>query len=67
MTNDGLETLLWWLAIYFAPWLVSLMRRHRSKLAIFITNLVFGWTLLGWIIALIWACTGNVEEKRKPA
>jgi hypothetical protein len=26
-------------------------------LPIFLVNLFFGWTFVGWIISLIWACT----------
>jgi hypothetical protein len=25
------------------------------------TDQLLGWTLLGWIVALIWACNSNVE------
>ena len=43
------------LCIYFAPALIAGYRRHRNVTAIFLLNLLLGWTLLGWIIALIWA------------
>jgi hypothetical protein len=49
-----------WLVIaYFAPFLFSLIRGHNDKLAIFLLNLLLGWTLLGWVIALIWSATSN--------
>jgi hypothetical protein len=44
--------------IYFLPTIIALARGHLSTLAIFLLNLFLGWTLLGWIIALIWSCTG---------
>jgi hypothetical protein len=44
--------------IYFLPTILALARGHLSTLAIFLLNLFLGWTLLGWIIALIWSCTG---------
>lgn len=50
------------LAIYFAPWLLAKYRRHKNALAIFTTNLLLGWTLVGWIAALIWACTANTRS-----
>ena len=45
--------------LYFLPTVVALIRGHLSALAIFLLNLFLGWTLIGWIIALIWSCTGN--------
>ncbi len=45
------------LTIYFLPTLIALMRHHHNRLAIFILNLLLGWTLLGWIVAMVWAFT----------
>ena len=47
------------LLIYFLPSLVGHKKKNAS--AIFILNLFLGWTLLGWIAALVWALTN--EEK----
>jgi hypothetical protein len=44
------------LALFFLPTLVAKSRRHPNLLAIFLVNLFFGWTFVGWMIALIWAC-----------
>jgi Superinfection immunity protein len=56
--------------IYFLPTIIALVRGHLSGLAIFLLNLFLGWTLLGWIIALIWSCTGNTAanfHRNQPA
>lgn len=45
--------------LYFLPSLISDWRGHDSKLAIFIVNLLFGWTLIGWFAALIFSFTGR--------
>jgi hypothetical protein len=45
--------------IYFLPTIVALSRGHLLALAIFFLDLFLGWTLIGWVIALIWSCTGN--------
>ena len=39
---------------YMAPWAVAAIRdvRHWS---VFWINLLFGWTIIGWIIALVMA------------
>lgn len=41
--------------IYFAPAIIAGGSRHPQTTAIFVLNLLFGWTLIGWGIALIWA------------
>jgi hypothetical protein len=48
---------------YFLPAIVASIRRHRNRLAIGILNLLLGWTLLGWIVAMVWACTSDVEPR----
>ena len=45
------------LALLFLPTLVANSRRHPNTLAIFMVNLFFGWTFIGWVVSLIWACT----------
>jgi hypothetical protein len=42
---------------YCLPGIVALLRHHHNTLAIALLNLLLGWTVLGWIIALVWACT----------
>ena len=50
---------LFWplLCLYFLPLVVACCRHHPQALAIGMLNLLFGWTMLGWAAALIWACT----------
>jgi Superinfection immunity protein len=38
---------------YFLPSIVG--KSRRNALAIFLLNLLLGWTLLGWVVALVWA------------
>jgi hypothetical protein len=45
------------LALLFLPTLVARSRNHPNTAAIFLVNLFFGWTFIGWVIALLWACT----------
>jgi len=46
--------------IYFLPTIVALVRHKRNTLSIFLLNLFLGWTLVGWIVALVWASTVDV-------
>lgn len=41
-------------AIYFLPSLASSAARHPSFQAVFILNLLFGWTIVGWVVAILW-------------
>ena len=40
---------------YFLPSFVAMVRKNTQTAAIFILNLTLGWTILGWIGALVWA------------
>jgi len=46
---------------YFLPALIAVVRGNNNGGAIFVTDLLLGWTVLGWLIALIWSCTDNIR------
>lgn len=50
--------------VYFLPMMVAIGRRHHQVGAIIILNLLLGWTLLGWIGALVWAATQVRRRKQ---
>ena len=56
------------LLIYFFPTMVA--GRHHNSGAIFVLNLLLGWTFVGWVVALVWACTAsspsNSNQIREP-
>jgi hypothetical protein len=41
--------------VYFLPTAAAINSRHSNFQSIFIVNLLFGWTIAGWIVALFWA------------
>ncbi len=43
------------LLVYFLPTAIALLARKRNSGAIFTLNLLLGWTLIGWAVAMIWA------------
>lgn len=43
------------LTIYFAPALNAYLGKKKKSSAILALNLFLGWTMLGWVIALIWS------------
>lgn len=52
--------------LYFLPAGIAGTRQHRSAGAITLLNLFLGWTVLGWLVALIWAFTGDVHRPAPP-
>jgi Superinfection immunity protein len=51
----GLLILAILLFIYFFPAYIASFRKKKNTAAIFVLNLFFGWTVFGWVLALIWA------------
>jgi hypothetical protein len=52
-------------AVYFAPAIVGMVRHKANAGAIFALNLCLGWTILGWVGALVWALTMEDSEHDK--
>jgi Superinfection immunity protein len=52
---------------YFIPTIVARVRKTPRPVAIFLVNLVFGWTVLGWIAALVWAVGQRQLRERETA
>ena len=44
-------------AVYFAPAIIADRRGHHNHQAIFALNLFAGWTVIAWVVALVWAFT----------
>lgn len=45
--------------MYFLPSIIALMRSKRDTLAIFLLNLFLGWSVIGWVVALVWAAKND--------
>ena len=54
---------LFWLLIYFLPYIISFKRNHRNRTSIFILNLFLGWTFIGWVASLVWAFTNDIQNR----
>ena len=53
--------------LYFAPAVVASSRNHTSSTAIWVLNAFLGWTVVGWVLLLIWAFAGRREVLFYPA
>jgi hypothetical protein len=50
------------IALYLLPWYIAVLRDAKHTLAIFLVNLLLGWTVVGWLAAFIWAVVEKTEE-----
>lgn len=50
-------------ALHFLPTIIAALRQSRGLLGVFLLNLFLGWTVIGWVVALVWAIVG---ERRVP-
>lgn len=62
---SGLLVVFLIFVFYFLPAYVARWRNHPSKTGVSVLNLFLGWTFLGWIFALVWACSGDGRGKIK--
>ena len=46
---------------YMLPTLIAYARDVSERQTIVVVNLAFGWTLIGWIVTLIWAAHAPPE------
>ena len=44
-------------ALYFLPSILG--RDKRDAMGIFLVNLLLGWTLIGWVVAFLWAIAAD--------
>jgi hypothetical protein len=45
--------------MYFLPSILG--HNKRNAAGIFLVNFFLGWTIIGWVIALFWACTADTR------
>lgn len=50
-------------ALYFYPMYEAYFHKQPNFYSIFALNLFLGWTLVGWVVALVWALKSNEPIK----
>jgi TM2 domain-containing membrane protein YozV len=56
------------LTCYFLPTIVAGVRDTANGTGgVFFVNLLLGWTVIGWFVSFIWACSGetSADARRK--
>lgn len=44
---------------HFIPYYIASARNHPNKYPILAINFFLGWSIVGWVVALVWALTVN--------
>ncbi|MFY0131235.1 superinfection immunity protein [Klebsiella aerogenes] len=57
MSIWNIIVLIFAIIIYVLPGVIASSREHKNATAIWVLNIVLGWSFLGWIAALIWSFT----------
>jgi hypothetical protein len=63
----GLLLLAVSLGIYFIPYIVARQNGKQNSGAIGALNFFLGWTLVGWVVALVWAMSKDANVVPQPA
>lgn len=53
------------LVVFYLPIIIAIFRKHKNFLPIFIINFFLGWTVIGWLISLIWSVKASKERVTK--
>ena len=55
--------LLFLFVMYWLPTLIAIVRQTPSALGVAMLNFFLGWTVIGWIVALVWALAANPHAR----
>ncbi len=50
--------------LYFIPSCIALIRRKRNLLAIIALNFFLGWSLIGWVVSLVWSLSSDSKPQK---
>lgn len=53
----GVFILVLALCLYGFPAILAYSREHHQRLAILWLTILAGWSVVGWVVAFVWACT----------
>ena len=59
---NGAEVAIAWVVTvltlgYRLPWAIAATRGKSNSMAVALVNFLLGWTFIGWVVALVMACT----------
>ena len=59
---DRAPLLLLGIAVYLAPALLAFKNGHPNRVGIFLLNLLTGWSVIGWALALVWILSSKSDS-----
>lgn len=62
--EEWIIIILIFIPLYFLPSIIAHRRKNPDTPGIFILNLLLGFTVIGWIGALVWAFSSGSQMKR---
>ena len=45
--------------IHFIPSVIAFANGHTRRKLILLLNVLMGWTVIGWVVLLVWAINGS--------
>ena len=51
----GILLLVVGIAAYFIPTIIAFKKERDNRVSILALNLLLGWSLIGWVVSLVWA------------
>lgn len=52
------------LLMSIVPWLIAYCRGHHDQLGVFLVGWFGSYTVLGWVVAMVWAIGGETKMQR---
>lgn len=52
------------LAVYFLPIIIAAARKHNQILPITLITIFLGWTFAGWLAAVIWSLSSDIQDAK---
>ena len=60
--DPGHTGYIWWLILLFVivviypiPTIIAFRKKHPNRIPILLVNLFLGWSLIGWVVSIVWA------------
>ncbi len=50
---------------YFMPAIIALLRDKCGAGGVVLVNFFLGWTVIGWLLALVWASSGRTRSEKR--
>jgi hypothetical protein len=58
-----LGLLLGLLGLYLLPAILGTSRHVANVEVLWLVNILLGWTVIGWLVCVLWAATGRTAEE----